>query len=120
MSLSRIARSFVLFNLACLILLLTLDNMLPAPFNFTRWLIQVLPLAAFLPAMFRDNLRPYQWLCFLILFYFTAGILTIFTPGRLLVGVLQTLCCVLLFSSAIFYIRKQAKAASPGSAETPQ
>lgn len=93
-----------------LLLTLTLENWLSDPLSISRWLVQVIPLLAFLPTLISNKLRSYQWLCFVILLYFIVGVLSIFTPEKLFTGIMLTFFCVLLFCSAIFYIHHQQKA----------
>ncbi len=104
-----LARLSVLFSMAALMLILTLDNWLNEPLSITRWLVQLLPLLIFMPSLLGNNLRSFQWLCFLILLYFIYGVLNIFTPDKLISGIMLTLFCVLLFCSAVFYIHRQQK-----------
>jgi uncharacterized membrane protein len=66
---------------------------------------QLLPLALVLPGLIKRNHRTYQWLCFVDLFFLTHGILLAFTPGRLGLGLAETLICLTLFVSAIIFIR---------------
>lgn len=112
MAASRIAtfpRIGVLLSLCALLLILTLENWLNQPLSISRWLIQTIPLLAFLPGLISNKLRAYQWLCFVILLYFISGVLNIFTPEKLISGIMLTLFCVLLFCFAIFYVRDEQK-----------
>ena len=107
------ARHARLVTLACCLLLIlyyTLSSLWLAGHapNLTLWLAQVLPLAALLPFLRRDIVRAYQWLCFIILAYFSGAVLAAFTPGRLAAGLLQIFLCVLLFASAIVFVRKHS------------
>lgn len=108
-SASAIARNLVLFCLAALVLSLSLENWTGASFSIIRWLIQIVPLLLFIPPLLKSGLRPYQWLCFVILLYFLLGVLYLFTPSKLLAGSVITFLCVLLFCSAIFYIHRQQR-----------
>ena len=69
------------------------------------WLIQVLPLALFAAGLYRSNLRTYAWLCFVILLYFTHGVVIAFDPTRLWLGLSQVTLCATLFVFLIIYIR---------------
>jgi uncharacterized membrane protein len=104
-----LARQSVLICMIALVLILTVDNWLNEPLSISRWLVQIVPLLAFMPSLFSNNLRSYQWLCFVILLYFIYGVLNIFLPEKLISGIMLTLFCVLLFCSAIFYIHRQLK-----------
>ena len=103
------SRHGVLFSLIALVLIFTLENWLKQPLSISRWLVQIIPLLAFLPSLLSNKLRAYQWLCFVILLYFIIGVLNIFTPGKLINGIMLTLFCVLLFCFAIFYIHDRQK-----------
>lgn len=104
-----LARISVLLSMTAIIIILTLDNWLYGPLSVSRWLVQILPLLAFIPSLFSKNLRSYQWLCFAILLYFIYAVLNAFSPGKLISGIMLTLFCVLLFCSAIIYIHKHQK-----------
>ena len=72
---------------------------------FVVWLIQVLPLSLFAAGLHRSHLRTYAWLCFVILLYFTHGVLVAFDPARLWLGLIQVTLCATLFVFLIIYIR---------------
>ena len=92
-------RSAPLAQLRTLILCLTVTTLV-------IWAIAVFPLALFAPFLHGTRIRPFAWLSFVVLMYFVHGVLTAFTPGRLLVGLLEILFCVLLFSAVIVLIRR--------------
>lgn len=94
----------------CLLLLFTLPLLLPGPSSVGWWLMRVLPLLLLLPRLHRPQRRPLQWLGFLVLFYFTAGVLQCFEPEALQrwLGGATVLCCCLLFVAAIVRSRKLA------------
>lgn len=73
------------------------------------WLLKLLPLLVFLPGMLRDNLRSYIWLCFVCLVYFMVLVQRVFAhPDSLLVaGGLAAV--VILFTSAMLYVRWGAR-----------
>ena len=82
----------------------------PAP-GFTLatpviWLIQTLPLLIFLKGLLQNNLRTYAWMCFVVLLYFTHGVLLAFDPPRRWLGVTEVLLCVIMFVAIILYIRQ--------------
>tara|TARA_B110000495_G_C22692003_1_gene407815 strand:- start:15 stop:362 length:348 start_codon:yes stop_codon:yes gene_type:complete len=103
------SRIGVLTSLIFLLLTLTLENWLIEPLSISRWLVQIVPLLAFLPTLLSNMLRSYQWLCFVILLYFIIGVLNIFTEGKLFAGIMLTFFCFLLFCSTIIYIHQQQK-----------
>ena len=85
-----LARISVLLSMTAIIIILTLDNWLYGPLSVSRWLVQILPLLAFIPSLFSKNLRSYQWLCFAILLYFIYAVLNAFSPGKLISGIMLT------------------------------
>lgn len=97
----------------------------PSAPNITVWLLQILPLGFTLPGLLIGSPRSYQWLCFLILAYFISAVLTAFSPGRLLPGLLEIGLCLLAFCSAIVFVnstrRRSAAAAesAPSEGGTP-
>ncbi len=73
------------------------------------WLLKLLPLLIFLPGMRKDNLRSYIWLCFVCLGYFMILVQRMFAqPDSLLVAV-GLLAVVILFTSAMLYVRWRAR-----------
>ena len=100
-------KSAKIATLACLALLaasLVINNIL-AGFNFLVLLFQLALPGMTLPGLLRDDIRSAQWLCFIVLFFLVNAILVAFTPGRLLAGLIEALICLLLFISAIIFIR---------------
>ncbi len=69
------------------------------------WIIQVIPLLLFAPGLHRTNLRTYAWMCFVVLLYFTHGVLVAFDPSRMWLGIVQVTLCVILFCCLILFIR---------------
>ena len=70
------------------------------------WLIQTLPLLIFLKGLLQNNLRTYAWMCFVVLLYFTHGVLLAFDPPWRWLGVTEVLLCVIMFVAMILYIRQ--------------
>ena len=70
------------------------------------WLIQTLPLLIFLKGLVQNNLKTYAWMCFVVLLYFTHGVLLAFDPARRWLGVTETLLCVTMFVALILFIRQ--------------
>ena len=83
-----------------------------APTTFVIWMLQVAPLSLFIKGLHQIRLRTYQWLSFVVLMYFVHGVLTAFTPGKLLLGLLETILCALLFVCLILFIRKHRQLTS--------
>lgn len=92
---------------ALLLLLFTLPLILPGEASIGLWLMQAVPLFLVLRRLHKYESRPLQWLGFLVLFYFTVGVLQIFTPSTTerWLGSLTVLCCCLLFPLAIVQLR---------------
>lgn len=69
------------------------------------WCGKLLPLLIFLPGMLRDRLRSFIWLCFVSLLYFITLVERLFAlPGSLLAQA-GMLAVVVLFVSAMLYVR---------------
>lgn len=104
------ARQLVL--LACYgLVLYFLASSLRALNGFTAatlviWLIQIVPLAIFLPGLHRQRVRSYAWVSFVVLLYFMHGVLVAFDPARRWWGFVEVGLCTLLFVSLIIYIRQ--------------
>lgn len=71
------------------------------------WLIRIVPLLLFITILFSRSPRSCAWLCFVVLFYFTAGVLNIFQSPDLAFGWLECIISSLLFCSAMMYVRWQ-------------
>jgi uncharacterized membrane protein len=94
-----------------LLVLFTLPLLLPGSQSIGWWLMQILPLLLLLPRLHTSARRPLQWLGFLVLFYFTAGVLQLFHPALLQrwLGGLTVLCCLILFVAAIVRLKHIAR-----------
>ena len=69
------------------------------------WLAKLLPLLMFLPGMRADRPRSFIWLCFISLLYFISLVERIFAePGNLLTAT-GLAAVVVLFVSAMLYVR---------------
>ena len=106
-------RKLLLFCYYGLIVALLLDslNMTTALSltTFIIWILRILPLSLFAPVLHRGNSRGCAWLSFVVLMYFVYGVLVAFTPGRLLVGLLEIGFCAALFAALILFIRSKAR-----------
>ena len=71
------------------------------------WLMQIVPLPLTLPGLRRRQPRALQWLGFLVLFYFTHGVLQAAStlPMQRWLGILTLLLCVTLFAAVIVTLR---------------
>lgn len=98
------AKTLTLASTGLLMLVLVVGNCL-AGFNPVVLILQCFPILLTLPGLMNNRARSIQWLCFLDLFFLTHGILKAFTPGQLFIGIFEALICVVLFISAIIFIR---------------
>ena len=108
-STAQIPGKVALAGTLLLILLIVIINIAGPAFNILLLLAQLLPLALTINGQLRGNPKTYQWLCFADLFYMTQGILLAFTPGSLVQGLLETGVCLIIFVSAIIFIRASIK-----------
>ncbi|WP_164880811.1 DUF2069 domain-containing protein [Aestuariirhabdus litorea] len=69
------------------------------------WLVQAVPLLLFLPAVLSGAPKAHAWLCFVVLFYFTAGVLHTFANPYGAFGWLESILSTLLFCSSMMYVR---------------
>lgn len=72
-------------------------------------LIMIIPISLTLPGQIRGSSRVFQWLCFVVLFYLMLGILLSLSGTYTLLGLGISLVCLLLFISAIIFIRSKRK-----------
>jgi uncharacterized membrane protein len=56
--------------------------------------------------LLRTNLRTYAWTCFVVLLYFTHGVLLAFDPSRRWLGITETLLSIVMFTAMIVFIRQ--------------
>jgi uncharacterized membrane protein len=84
----------------------------PSLATLVIWLLQVAPLALFVSGLHRARIRTYQWFSFVVLMYFVHGVLTAFTPEKLVPGLLEISICCLLFICLILFIRKSRQITS--------
>lgn len=67
--------------------------------------IKLIPLLVVLPGLLKDQLRAYIWLCFIVLFYFTQSVVEAFLSKGAGVDMIITLLTVIIFISAMFYVK---------------
>lgn len=72
-------------------------------------LIQIIPLALFLPGVLMGKQRTCVWLCFVILVYFCIGVIWSMSPVQMVFGVGLSLLTVSLFTTAMLYVRWYGK-----------
>jgi len=70
------------------------------------WFLQTFALWLFAPGMHRQRVRTHAWLSFVVLLYFTHGVLVAFDPARRWLGLIEVALCVILFVALVTYIRQ--------------
>lgn len=73
------------------------------------WVAFLVPLVVFVPGMWRDNLRSYIWLCFVLLLYFMRLVVALFADPSSPVAISGMVAVVILFISAMMYVRWRAR-----------
>ncbi len=66
----RIGRFLTIGCYAGLLLLFTALNLFRETGNIKLWMVQIIPLLIFIPALRNETHRSYSWLCFVALMYF--------------------------------------------------
>jgi uncharacterized membrane protein len=69
------------------------------------WMVQLLPLVIFIPALWRGNPRAYIGLCFVLLLYFIKAVEGVFSPARAWIDFWLLGGSVVLFISAMLTSR---------------
>ncbi len=106
---SRYARnltwaSYVLL-LLCMVIT-SLPSMLPEGRSWLPILaVKLIPLLIVLPGMLRQHLRPYIWLCFIVLFYFTQSVVETFLSKGAGLDLIITVLTILLFIAAMLHVK---------------
>ncbi|PWB32868.1 DUF2069 domain-containing protein [Pseudomonas sp. SDI] len=105
----RLSRALSLAAFFGLAALLTLNNLLFADLHGARvgviLAIELVPLALLLPGMLLGSARAHAWTCFVVNLYFIKGVLAAFDPTRALFGWLEVAISLVLFVSALLYVR---------------
>lgn len=73
------------------------------------WLFWLVPLLVLLPGLVRDRLRTVTWLAFVSLLYFVWAVLRLFAEPYSLRAQLELITVVLLFVSAMLYVRERGR-----------
>lgn len=111
---ARLAKNLFIFSYALLLLSISVQCLLIPGENrqpsVVVWLIQLLPLLAFLPGIIKDNLRAYIWLTFVIQLYFIVEVVNVFNDKIAWLDAVNLLSIVLLFFAATFYTRWRSRA----------
>lgn len=105
----RLVRALSMASVIGLIALLTVHNLWFANLHGARieviLAIELLPLLVLLPGMWIGSARAHAWTCFLVNIYFIKGVLAAFDPARMLFGCLEVAISLMLFVSALLYVR---------------
>ena len=65
-----------------------------------------IPLLPFAIGLHRQQIRIYAWLCLVVLLYFTHGVLVLFDPLRVWLGVIEVNLCIALFGCLVIFIKR--------------
>jgi uncharacterized membrane protein len=74
------------------------------------WLLQITPLALFIPGILKGKPRSHVWLCFVLLVYFCGSVMWSMAPMHRTMGITQGILEVGVFSCSMMYIRWNGKA----------
>ena len=103
LSIAQISSYGCYLSLLCLLLL---KNLFSANGSIILLSFQTLPLLIVLPGIYRNHYRAFNWLCFIVLIYFTAYVAEVGSPLREWTDYLGLTLSVLLFVSAMFTSRQ--------------
>ncbi len=87
------------------------------PKQANPWIIATVltfPLLVFVPSVIVGHARGHAWLCFVVLLYFIAAVMNATTPGKELLGLLESLLTLGLFTSAMLFARWKSQLARAG------
>ena len=74
------------------------------------WILQTLPLLVVLPGLVRGSVTAHAWLSFISMLYFAMAVTNVFVPPLRILDVLELICSVELFISAMLYVRWHSRA----------
>lgn len=100
----RVGRLLVRGSYVGLLVLFTLLNLINENGKIALWLLQMIPLLIFIPALLRETHRTYSWLCFVALMYFV-GIIPLLMSRWLWSDWLITLLVSVMFIAAMMTSR---------------
>lgn len=75
--------------------------------------IKLLPLLILLPGLLKGTLRPYIWLCFVLLLYFTQAVLYVTQTDWYWLYTLLGVLVILVFLTAMMYVHWSKKSGIP-------
>ncbi|MGR3894793.1 DUF2069 domain-containing protein [Pseudomonas sp. 1176_21] len=106
---ARATRVLSLVAFFSLMALLTVNNLWFANLHGARvgviLAIELVPLLLVLPGMLMGSARAHAWTCFVVNLYFIKGVLAAFDPARALLGWLEVGISLVLFVSALLFVR---------------
>jgi len=109
----KITRSLTLVSYFGLLALFVAWYLVLAPVpDANPWVIigvQSALLLCFLPTIISGRPRGHAWLCFVVLIYFTHGVLVATNPASAEIGLAYSLLSGLLFAAAMYYTRWRAR-----------
>ncbi|WP_043517585.1 DUF2069 domain-containing protein [Halomonas sp. BC04] len=110
-SLTDRSRQLVLGSFGLLMVLLIWSGLsMQAGDNpLTPILVRILPLVLFLPSIIGRRPRGHAWLAFVSLLYFTQGVMVATLPGQGLLGSLEAISALGLFTGCMFYARFRSR-----------
>ncbi len=105
----RLTRALSLASYVGLITLLAVNNLWFAQLHGARveviLAIELIPLLLLLPGLLLGSARAHAWTCFVVNLYFIKGVLAAFDPARALFGWVEVLVSLVLFVSALLFVR---------------
>ncbi|WP_455893834.1 DUF2069 domain-containing protein [Pseudomonas palmensis] len=105
----RATRVLSLVAFFSLMALLTVNNLWFANLHGARvgviLAIELVLLLLVLPGMLMGSARAHAWTCFVVNLYFIKGVLAAFDPARALLGWLEVGISLVLFVSALLFVR---------------
>lgn len=105
----RLTRALSLASYVGLITLLAVNNLWFAQLHGARveviLAIELIPLLLLLPGLLLGSARAHAWACFVVNLYFIKGVLAAFDPARALFGWVEVLVSLVLFVSALLFVR---------------
>lgn len=105
---SRLIRNLAVMVYLSLLICLLIPLLQTDPGTHAFWLkipITLLPLLIFAPGLLQGRNRSYLWICFVVLVYFTAGVVQAWLTQGAILPVITTGLTILLFSLAIAFVR---------------
>ena len=76
--------------------------------------VRIIPLAAFMPAIIKVNIRGLIWLSFVLCLYFTDAVVDVVTLPNSALNISLAVVPALLFTLIMIFIRKNAKLRKAG------